>query len=358
MTKAARRFIAPLTFEALTHRPTLTDLWSAPLAHVELAHTADLFLIVPATFDIVGKLISGIADDLLTTTLAATRAPVLLCPAMDSQMFENPIFQENLRRLEGLGYHFLKPEEGRLASGRTGIGRLPAEERILQTVEEILAEGGLLQGLRILVTAGPTRERLDPMRCLTNRSSGRMGYALAREARAMGAEVVLISGPTQLPPPSGVEFIRVETAAEMRRAMLERYADRNLVLMVAAVADWRPKSSSRAKLAKDEREGLILELEPTPDILKELGMQKAEGQLLVGFAAETRDLVKNAKKKLEEKNLDLVIANDVSRADIGPEAEENAVTLVWRDGRVVELPRMEKGRLAREILKLIEKERR
>ncbi|MFQ6090167.1 MAG: bifunctional phosphopantothenoylcysteine decarboxylase/phosphopantothenate--cysteine ligase CoaBC, partial [Candidatus Bipolaricaulia bacterium] len=334
-----------------------TDLWSEPLAHVELARGADLFLIIPATFNVVGKIAHGIADDLLTTTIAATRAPVLFCPAMDSQMFENPIFQENLRRLEGLGYHFLKPEEGRLASGRTGIGRLPAEERILQAVEEILAEGGLLQGLQILVTAGPTRERFDPMRCITNRSSGRMGYALAQAALSMGAEVTLISGPTQLEPPAGLEFIKVESAAEMHEAALEHYTNKDLILMVAAVADWRPRASAAGKLAKAGRGRLSLELERTPDILKELGERRSEGQVLVGFAAETEDLVENARKKIEEKNLDLVIANDVSRADIGPEAEDNMVTLIWRDGRIEELPKMEKGALAREILKSIRKER-
>jgi len=353
MTTAAQQFITPLTFETLTHRPVLTDLWSVPLAHVELARSADLLVIVPATFDIVGKVAHGIADDLLTTTISATRAPILFCPAMDSRMFENPIFQENKKKLEGLGYHFLKPEEGRLASGRAGIGRLPAEERILQAVEEILTEGGLLQGFKILITAGPTRERLDPMRCLTNRSSGKMGYALAKTARAMGAKVLLVSGPTQLEPPAGVETIKVESTAEMHEVLLSQAAERDLILMVAAVADWRPKSSSKEKLSKAGKDELTLELEPTPDILKELGARKREGQVLIGFAAETENLVENAKKKLVEKNLDLVIANDVSRPDIGPESEENAVTLIWRDGRVEELPKMEKGALAREILKKI-----
>jgi len=323
---------------------------------VELAHSADLFVTVPATLNIIGKVAWGIADDLLTTTIAATRAPVLFCPAMDSQMFENPIFQENKKRLGGLGYHFLKPEEGRLASGRIGLGRLPAEEKILQVIEGILIEGELLQGFKILITAGPTRERFDPMRCITSRSSGKMGYALAEAAQELGAEVTLVSGPTQLEPPVGVETIRVESAAEMRRATLEHYPDKDLVLMVAAVADWRPKSSSAEKLAKAERAELVLELERTPDILKELGERKSEGQVLIGFAAETEDLVENARKKLVEKNLDLVIANDVSRPDIGPEGEENAVTLIWRDGRIAELPKMEKGALAREILKLIGKE--
>ncbi len=355
MTAAAQRFVSPLTFEALTHRRVLTDLWSEPLAHIELAHTADLFVVVPATLNLIGKVASGIADDLLTTTLAATatRAPVLFCPAMDSQMFENPIFQENKRKLERLGYRFLEPEEGRLASGRVGRGRLPSEERILEAIEELLAEAEWrpLEGLRVLVTAGPTRERLDPMRCITNRSSGKMGYALAEVAHRLGAQVTLISGPTQLPPPAGVELTRVESAEEMHQAVLSRAPEQDLIMMVAAVADWRPRAPSPGKLKKLDQDRLLLELERTPDILKELGERKRAGQLLVGFAAETENLVEGARKKLEEKNLDLVIANDVSQPGIGPEADENAVTLIWRDGQVEELPRMEKGALAREIWK-------
>ena len=355
MTAAAQRFVSPLTFEALTHRRVLTDLWSEPLAHIELAHTADLFVVVPATLNLIGKVASGIADDLLTTTLAATatRAPVLFCPAMDSRMFENPIFQENKRKLERLGYRFLEPEEGRLASGRVGRGRLPSEERILEAIEELLAEAEWrpLEGLRVLVTAGPTRERLDPMRCITNRSSGKMGYALAEVAHRLGAQVTLISGPTQLPPPAGVELIRVESAEEMHQAVLSRAPEQDLIMMVAAVADWRPRAPSPGKLKKLDQDRLLLELERTPDILKELGERKRAGQLLVGFAAETENLVEGARKKLEEKNLDLVIANDVSQPGIGPEADENAVTLIWRDGQVEELPRMEKGALAREIWK-------
>jgi len=364
MTAAARRFITPLTLQTLSRNPVLTDLWSEPLAHIELAREADLFVIVPATLNIVGKVAHGIADDLLTTTISATRAPVLLCPAMDSQMFENPIFQENRRKLEGLGYRFLEPEFGRLASGRTGIGRLPSEEKILRAIEEVLMESDLLRGVKLLVTAGPTRERLDPMRCLTNRSSGKMGYALAGAAREMGAEVTLITGPTQLLPPAGVELIKVESAEEMHKTVLERSPGQDMVIMVAAVADWRPKTSSGEKLAKAKLEAetghveLTLELERTPDILKDLGERKPGGQFLIGFAAETEDLVENARKKLIEKNLDLIIANDISRADIGPEAEENAVIMIWRDGRIEELPKMGKRELAREILKLIAKERR
>ena len=352
MTAAARRFVTPLTFATLSHQPVLTSLWEEPLAHVELARWADLIAVVPATFDIVGKLAAGIADDLLTTVIAATRAPVLLCPAMDSQMFTNPVFQGNRRKLEGLGYRFLEPEEGRLASGRVGVGRLPSEEKIVAAIAEVLEERGLLAGKKVLVTAGPTRERIDPMRCITNRSSGKMGYALAAAAHEMGAQVLLISGPTQLEPPPGVQVLKIESAEELRDAMLEHFPDQDLIIMAAAVADWRPKASAAQKLAKEEHEELTLELERTPDILQELGEKKRPGQFLVGFAAETETerLQERAREKLMAKNLDLIVANDVSRPDSGPEVDVNAVTLLWRDGKVEELPHMQKRELARDIL--------
>ena len=355
MTRAAPEFVAPLTFEALTHEPVLCDLFrDEPLAHVELAHEADLVVVMPATYDIVGKVASGIADDYLTTLIAATRAPVLFVPAMESQMYENPIFQRNKRSLEEQGYRFLEPERGRLASGREGVGRFPSEETILQTIERLLAERSLLQGLKVLVTAGPTRERIDPMRVITNRSSGKMGYALAEAARDMGAHVRLISGPTPLTPPAGVEVIRVESAEEMRRAVLEHAPDCDWVLMAAAVADWRPKRPLAHKESKLSAETLTLELVRTPDILKELG-EALKGErkrpLLVGFAAETGDLVEKARQKLEQKGLDAIVANDLSQEGAGPEVDTNAVTVLFKDGRVEALPLMPKRELAREILK-------
>ncbi|MDW8328949.1 MAG: bifunctional phosphopantothenoylcysteine decarboxylase/phosphopantothenate--cysteine ligase CoaBC, partial [Candidatus Bipolaricaulota bacterium] len=352
MTRAACRFVTPLTLESLSHRRVFTDLFrDDPLAHVELAHTADLFVLMPATYNIIGKLAHGIADDFLTTTLAATRAPVLVVPAMESQMYTNPLLQENRKRLSELGYRFLEPETGRLASGRQGIGRFPSEEKILQAIEEILTERSLLRGRRVLVTAGPTREMLDPMRCITNKSSGKMGYALAEQARDLGAErVCLISGPTQLEPPAGVECVRVESAQEMRDAVLERFAEFDLILMAAAVADWRPKRAFAQKLKKSGARELTIVLEKTPDILAELGRRKKKDQILVGFAAETEKLLEHARQKLKEKNLDLVVANDITAPGAGPEVETNIVTLLYRDGRSETLPCMTKRQLAREIL--------
>ncbi|MCS7198104.1 MAG: bifunctional phosphopantothenoylcysteine decarboxylase/phosphopantothenate--cysteine ligase CoaBC [Candidatus Bipolaricaulota bacterium] len=354
MTRAACQFVTPMTFETLSHHTVLTDLWGEPLAHVELAYSTDLFVLMPATYNIVGKLAHGIADDLLTTTLAATRAPVLVVPAMESQMYTNPIFQENKKKLTELGYRFLEPEVGRLASGREGIGRFPSEEKILNTIEEMLAERALLQGHRVLVTAGPTREMLDPMRCITNKSSGKMGYALAEQARHFGADTVcLISGPTQLEPPRGVECVRVESAEEMKDAVLKRFAQYDLILMAAAVADWRPKKVSSQKLKKSEARKLTLVLEKTPDILSELGKRKKKGQILVGFAAETERLLEHAREKLREKNLDIVVANDITAPGAGPEVETNIVTLLYRDGRSETLPCLPKRAVAQEILRRV-----
>lgn len=358
MTRAACEFITPLTLESLSRHRVLTDLFrDEPLAHVELAYQAALFVVIPATYDIIGKVANGIADDYLTTTIAATRAPVLFVPAMESQMYGNPIFQENKRTLEAWGYRFLEPEVGHLSSGRRGIGRLPAEERIISAIEEILTTRSLLAGWKVLVTAGPTRERIDPMRCITNRSSGKMGYALAAAARDMGAEkVCLISGPTQLPAPLGVELIRVESAKEMRDAVLKQAAVYDAVLMAAAVADWRPKHPSEKKEGKKAHSELTLLLERTPDILKELGAKlrgRRKRPLLVGFAAETGDLLKKARAKLSEKNVDLMVANDVSQEGIGPESDTNIVTLVYKDGKSETLPEHSKRELAREIWKRI-----
>lgn len=354
MTRAACEFVAPMTFESLSHNKVLTDLWDEPLAHVELAYSADLFVLMPATYNIIGKLAHGIADDLLTTTLAAPRAPVLVVPAMESQMYTNPIFQENKKKLTELGYRFLEPEAGHLASGREGIGRFPSEEKILRAIEEIFTERSLLKGWRVLVTAGPTREMLDPMRCITNKSSGKMGYALAEQARNFGADkVCLISGPTQLEPPPGVEYVRVESAEEMKEAVLKRFVQCNLILMAAAVADWRPKKVFAQKLKKSGARELTIVLEKTPDILSELGKRKKKNQILVGFAAETEKLLEHAREKLKEKNLDIVVANDITAPGAGPEVETNIVTLLDRDGKSETLPCLLKNEIAAEILRRV-----
>ncbi|MFQ5794450.1 MAG: bifunctional phosphopantothenoylcysteine decarboxylase/phosphopantothenate--cysteine ligase CoaBC [Candidatus Bipolaricaulia bacterium] len=358
MTRAACEFVTPLTFESLSRHRVSTDLFrDEPLAHVKLAHQADLVVVMPATYNLIGKVAYGIADDHLTTTIAATRAPVLFVPAMESQMYENLLLQENKRRLEAFGYHFLEPEVGHLASGRSGIGRFPAQKKIIQSIEEILTERLLLERWKVVVTAGPTRERIDPMRCVTNRSSGKMGYALAEAARDLGAaSVCLISGPTQLPPPAGVEQIRIESAEEMRDVVLEKAKACDVVIMAAAVADWQPKNPSKEKPSKLTQDEMTLVLDRTPDILKTLGeklKRRKKRPLLVGFAGETGDLVEKARAKLEEKGLDLVIANDITRDDAGPESDTNIATLIYKDGRSEPLPKMSKYELAREILRRI-----
>ncbi len=357
MTRAACEFVQPLTFETLSQNKVLTDLFKVdPLLHVELAYEADLFVVMPATYNIIGKVANGIADDFLTTTIAATRAPVLFCPAMESQMYRNPIFQGNKKKLEALGYRFLGPEKGHLASGREGIGRFPAEEKVLKAIEEILTEASLLKGLKVLVTAGATREMIDPMRYISNRSSGKQGYALAEQAVALGADkVCLISGPTLLEPPAGVELHRVESAQEMRQAVLKHAKNYDVVVMVAAVADWRPKEAFKDKLAKTEQGELRLTLEHTPDVLKELGKKRRAGQILIGFVAETQNLLKNARQKLIQKKLDLVVANDITKEGAGPEGDTNIVTLIYKNGKSEELQKMTKRELAKELWKRVAK---
>ncbi|MBI3460355.1 bifunctional phosphopantothenoylcysteine decarboxylase/phosphopantothenate--cysteine ligase CoaBC [Candidatus Acetothermia bacterium] len=355
MTHAASQFITPLTFEALTHRKVFTNLFQDdPLAHVELAHQTHLLIVMPATYHVIGKLASGLADDMLTTTLAATRAAVLVIPAMESQMYTNPIFQENCRKLRALGYRFLGPESGYLASGRAGIGRFPDEEKILKEIETIFVDHSLLSGLRILVTAGPTREMLDPMRCLTNKSSGKMGYALAEQARTMGADnVLLISGPTQLQPPEEVDFLKVESAEEMREAVLAQEKNFDVIVMAAAVADWRPKRISTHKIKKLSTSSLTIELERTPDILNTLSQKKRKGQCVIGFAAESENVIENAREKLRKKQLDLMVANSLIQENAGPESETNEVTLIHKNGRSEPLPVMDKREVAYEILRRI-----
>ncbi len=355
MTHGAQEFITPLTFQALTGKSVLSDLFrDNPLAHVNLAHQADLFVIMPATYHIVGKLATGLADDILTATLAATRAPVLLVPAMESRMYSNPIYQQNQRTLEGLGYRVVQPESGYLASGRQGLGRFPSEEKILQAVTSILQNRTLLANKRILVTAGPTREMIDPMRCLTNKSSGKMGFAIAEQAQWMGAgKVLLISGPTQLKAPTNLELCRVETADEMAKAVLSEAANFDIIIMAAAVADWRPKKIAEHKIKKENANTLRIELEKIPDILKALGQRKKKQQLLIGFAAESEKLLENAKKKLQEKNLDMIVANSLTNPNSGPESETNEITLIFKNGSQKILPPMDKQDAARELLQRI-----
>ncbi|BCV24741.1 bifunctional phosphopantothenoylcysteine decarboxylase/phosphopantothenate--cysteine ligase CoaBC [Gelria sp. Kuro-4] len=353
MTEAATRFVAPLTFQTLTGQPVVVDMFAAPpvwnVAHVAYAAAADLVLIAPATADVLAKLAHGLADDMLTTTVLATRAPVLVAPAMNSSMYLNPAVQQNLAILRGRGFHMVEPETGRLACGTSGPGRLAAPEAIVAAAEELLRPACDLAGWRVVVTAGPTREALDPVRFLSNRSSGKMGYALAQVAAARGAAVTLISGPTALAVPPGVERVEVTTAAEMCAAVLEHFSGATALVMAAAVADWRPKAFSPEKIKKGEHKSLLLELERTPDILAAVAPRKKPGQLVIGFAAESSRLTENAREKLLRKRLDFIVANDITRSDAGFASDANEVKILWPDGRVEELPRAAKEEVAAAI---------
>ena len=350
MTRAAMEFVTPLTFQTLSGKPVATESFNltqeSEIGHINLADSADLFVIAPATANVIGKIAAGIADDLLTTVLMATQAPVLVAPAMNIHMYENPILQENIRKLRRIGYHFMEPAEGYLACGYEGKGRLPEPEKILEEIRSLLRKKDLL-GERFLITAGPSREPLDPVRYISNRSSGKMGYALARAAVRRGAGVVLVSGPSAIEPPSAVRLIPVNTAAEMRRAVLEQFPECTAVIMAAAVADYRPVDASSKKL-KRGKAPLDIRLEPNPDILGELGRRK-NGKLLVGFAAETEELIANATRKLHEKNLDLIVANDVTQAGGGFDGDTNIATIVDRSGASDSLSLMTKDELADRI---------
>lgn len=351
MTRAATEFVTPLTFQTLSGHPVHIELFNLiseqEIGHISLAERADLFIVAPATANFIGKVAGGIADDLLTTTIMATKAPVLIAPAMNVNMYQNPIYRENEARLKSHGYLFVAPACGMLACGYEGEGKLQAPEQILEEAVAALTPKPLA-GERILVTAGPTREEIDPVRFISNHSSGKMGYAIARQARLRGAEVTLVTGPTALDVPYGIEVIRVESAAEMREAVLAKLGAIDIVIKAAAVADYRPTLRAEMKVKKTASH-LAIELEKNPDILAEIGARK-EGRTLVGFAAETEDLVGNATSKLNRKNLDMVVANDVSLEGAGFHVDTNIAKLLFRDGRVEELPLMGKEELAGIIL--------
>ncbi len=348
MTEAARQFVTPLTFQTLSGNPVHGELFDLvqeqEIGHISLADRADLIVVAPATANLVGKVASGIADDLLTTTLMASSAPVLFAPAMNSRMWENSIYQHNQRKLRRIGYHFLEPEVGLLACGWEGKGKLPDPEVILAETRRLLSPRDLA-GETLLVTAGPTREELDPVRFLSNYSSGKMGYAIARAAAERGARVLLVSGPTALAAPRGVEFHPVVSACQMQQSVMELAPSCSVVVMAAAVADYRPAARSARKIKKSAGDRLCLELERNPDILAGLGRLSGE-RLLVGFAAETEDLLSNARQKLTEKNLDLIVANDVTREGAGFDVDTNIVRLLYRDGMDEEFPQMSKDDVA------------
>jgi len=349
MTESATRFITPLTFRSLTGRPVVTSMWELAsefsIEHVALAEAADVVVIAPATANIIAHLAAGIADDMLSCTVLATKAPVILAPAMNVNMFENPITQENLARLKARGFIIVEPAYGRLASGKIGLGRLAEVDKILGTIGQVLGRSGDLAGRRIVVTAGGTREPIDPVRLIGNRSSGKMGYAMAEAARDRGTTVTLITAPTSLPKPVGIEVIPVETALQMREAVAKAVAQADALIMAAAVADYQPKSVAKAKIKK-ETPSLTLELIRTPDILTEV-----KGDFVkIGFAAESEDVVANAKQKLTEKQLDLIVANDITDKDSGFGVDTNKVTLIDREGRVESLPLLTKREVADKIL--------
>ena len=359
MTHAATRFVGPVTFEAITRRHVITDQFArgmnADIEHIALASTIDLLLIAPATANIIGKLANGIADDFLSTLYTATRAPVLIAPAMNSQMFAHEAIKKNLDTLAARGVRFVEPGEGYLACGWIGKGRLAEPEEIVAAAESVLGRAGPLRGQRVLVTAGPTYEDFDPVRFVGNRSSGKMGFAVAAEAVHRGAEVTLISGPSALEPPPLREFVRVRTAAQMHAAVMARAGDVQVVVMAAAVADYAPdRAPHKVQKANDT---LTLVMHRTPDILADLGLRRrasGRGPVLVGFAAETQDVVTRATEKREKKHADLIVANDVARTDAGFDVDSNAVTIVGAEG-VESLPLQSKARVAAEILDRVER---
>lgn len=361
MTRAAREFITPLTFAALTGQKVIIDLFgpadSAPanvesaIEHIAVAQRIDMLLVAPATADVLGKFAHGIAGDFLTTLYLATKAPVVVAPAMNVNMWEHPATQENLQKLRQRGVHVVEPDEGYLACGMTGAGRLAATESIARKVCDVLGLRRDFAGQTVLITAGPTCEDIDPVRFLSNRSSGKMGYALAEAAQRRGAHVVLVSGPTDRKVPDGADWIPVRATEEMRRAVLDRASDANVVIMAAAVADYRPATAQTRKIKRGET-AMTLALEPTPDILAELGREKGR-RILVGFAAETDDLAAHARGKLERKGADLIVANDVTQEGAGFDTDTNIVTLYPRSGREIPLPKMDKFEVANRVLDLV-----
>lgn len=349
MTWSAQEFVTPLTFRSITQRPVVTEMFDLAsefsIEHVALAERADVVVIAPATANIIAKLAAGIADDILCCTVLATKAPVIIAPAMNVNMYENQITQENIARLKARSFTFVGPAYGRLASGAWGLGRFSEVGDILGTIHQVLGKGGDLAGRRIVVSAGGTQEPLDPVRHIGNRSSGKMGYALAEAARDRGAEVVLVSGPTTLNSPVGVEVVRVQTTVQMRDAIARAVAKADALLMAAAPADYRPATVASRKIKKGKG-ALTLELVENPDIISEV-----KGDFIrVGFAAESENLVENATGKLKRKNLDLIVANDITATDSGFAVDTNKVVIIDRSGKVDSLPLLSKAEVAHRVL--------
>ena len=356
MTESASKFVNPLTFQSISQNMVVTDMFAEPKAweiqHISLAQKADLMLIAPATANVIGKISNGIADDMLSTTVMATKAKVLIAPAMNTNMYQNPIVQNNISKLKDFGYKFIEPASGRLACGDIGIGKLADVNTIVERViEELEDKEQDLLGKKVLVSAGPTIAPIDPVRYITNRSTGKMGYAIAKEARDRGAEVILVSGPTNLEPPKNVKIINIKTNEEMKKEILQNFKWADIVIKSAAVADYKPKEYSKEKIKKGEGD-LNICLTRDNDILKFLGEIKTH-QVLVGFAAESNNVLENAERKLKNKNLDFIVANDITSSDTGFGSEDNKVVILSKNNEKLELEKMSNKEVASNIFDMI-----
>jgi len=355
MTESATKFVTPLSFQSLSQNMVTCDMFTEPKAweiqHISLAEKADVFLVAPATANIIGKVANGMADDMLSTTIMATKGKVIFAPAMNTNMYENPIVQDNIKKLKSFGYEFIDAAEGRLACGTSGKGKLESPEVIVDRVLMELYEKKDLLNKNVIVTAGPTIAPIDPVRFITNRSTGKMGYAIAKEARNRGANVTLISGPTALEVPKNINFVKVSTNEEMKNEVIKRFEDADIVIKSAAVADYKPKNYSTQKIKKGEGD-LGIEFVRDNDILMELGNKK-EKQILVGFAAESQNLQENARLKLQRKNLDYIVANDITASDTGFASEDNKVIILSKEGKEIQLDKMSKEKIASNLFDII-----
>lgn len=353
MTKSATEFVAPLTFQTLSQNYVVEDMFESPktwdVEHISLAKKADVFALVPATANVIGKVANGIADDMLTTTIMATKGKILIAPAMNTNMYENQVVQRNIQILKDLNYNFVEPESGRLACGDIGSGKLASVDTIFDSIIKLLEDKKDLKGTSMIITAGPTVERIDPVRYITNRSTGKMGYSIAKRAIERGADVTLISGPTNIVPPKNLKkFIQIESAQDMYNSVVENLSENQVIIKSAAVADYTPKEYSNSKIKKSD-DDLVIKLDRTKDIALELGKIK-EDKILVGFAAETNDLLENAKNKIKKKNLDFIVANDLTQDGAGFGVDTNIVKIIDRDGVIQEHPKMKKDEVADVIL--------
>lgn len=354
MTKAAAQFVSPLSFQSLSQNYVVTDMFAEAktwdVEHISLAQKADLFVIAPATANIIGKIAGGIADDMLSTTVMATKAPVLIAPAMNTNMYTNPVVQRNIQLLRDLGYNFVAPASGRLACGDYGVGKLATPEDIVEGIKSFFQNPSIktLEDKKVLITAGPTQEPIDPVRYITNHSSGKMGYSIAKAAKERGAKVTLVSGPTNLEKPSGVNVIDIVTARDMHKAVLEHFDEADIIIKAAAVADYKPKEVSENKIKKRDSD-LSIELTRNPDILLELGKIK-KNKILIGFAAETRDLFENAKNKIDRKNLDFIVANNITLEGAGFKEDTNIVSIIDSFGNIQKYDKMKKEEISDIIL--------